>query len=83
MTQAKKYKITFSRAIDSISGTVMSEESIVEVKLPKSLSHASSDAFSGCTSLEKVTIADSFNKKSGENYIDAVVNGDAVRFEGL
>ncbi len=83
MAQVKKYKVTFSKAIDSISGAVISDESVLEVKLPKSLSHASSDSFSGCTSLNTVVIADTFKKKIGEDYIDAVVNGNEVRFEGL
>jgi hypothetical protein len=83
MAQTKKYKVTFSKAIDSISGTVISDESVLEVKLPKSLSHASSDSFSGCTSLGTIVIADTFKRKSGEDYINAVVNGNKVRFEGL
>lgn len=83
MAQAKKYKVTFSKAIDSISGAAISDESVTEVKLPKSLSHASSDSFSGCTALNTIVIADAFKKKSGEDYIDAVVNGTEVRFEGL
>ena len=83
MAQVKKYKVTFSKAIDSISGAVISDESVLEVKLPKSLSHASSDSFSGCTSLNTVVIADTFKKKIGEDHIDAVVNGNEVRFEGL
>lgn len=83
MALTKKYKVTFSKAIDSISGTVMSEESVLEVKLPKTLNAASSDAFSGCTSLKAVTIAETFKRKDGEDFIDAVVNGSAVKFEGL
>lgn len=83
MAQTKKYKVTFSKAIDSISGPVISEESVIEVKLPKSLSHASNDSFSGCTSLNAVVIADTFKRKGSNDYIDAVVNGNKVRFEGL
>jgi len=83
MAQTKKYKVTFSKAIDSISGAVLSDESVLEVKLPKSLSHASSDSFSGCTSLGTIVIADTFKRKKGEDHIDAVVNGNEVRFEGL
>ena len=83
MAQTKKYKVTFSKAIDSINGAAISDESVTEVKLPKSLSHASGDSFSGCTALNTIVIADTFKRKSGENHIDAVVNGTEVRFEGL
>lgn len=83
MAQNKKYRVTFSKAIDSISGSVISEESVIGVKLPKSLSHTSGDSFSGCTSLNTVVIADTFKRKSGDDYIDAIVNGNKVRFEGL
>jgi hypothetical protein len=85
MAQRKKYKITFSKTIDTIGSGVISDEldSIIEVKLPKSLSHAASDSFSGCTSLETIVITNAFKKKSGNDYIDATVNGNKVRFEGL
>ena len=83
MAQTKKYKVTFSKAIDSISGTAISEESVINVKLPKTLNSASHDAFSGCTSLDTITIVDTFKRKRGDDFIKASVNGSEVIFDGL
>ena len=83
MEQTKKYRVTFSKPIDSISGTAISDESVVEVKLPKTLNYASSNTFSGCSSLEAITVAERFKRNEGEDFIEAVVNGAVVKFGGL